>query len=137
MVKQTEEVSLKLEEELGVDHSWSGITCDGIAGETLSFGYLCYKKSDGKWWKASADAPETTNGHLALALADGGFLLMGYLRDDSWNWAVGAWLYVHTNLGEMVQIAPSGSSKQIREIGAAPSSNIVWFAPSLTVLELT
>ena len=132
-----------LEEALGVDHTATGFTInDAVAGENVAFPDLCYFKSDGKFWKADADASATTEGELAIALesitadSSGEFLKLGYLRDDSWSFTVGAILYVSTTSGGITATKPTGIGDCIRRIGHAHAANIVWFGPDLFVLEL-
>ncbi len=136
-------MGLNLNETPG-DHGWSGFTCLGTAGENLTFGELCYFKSDGKWWKTDADAAATTDGHLALATASisadssGTFLLIGFIRDDTWAWAtIGGNLYVSTDPGAMTQTEPSATGDQVRKVGVAHTADITWFCPDWTLLELS
>ena len=70
--------------------SYSGSTIYGLAGEALSFGDVCYFKSDGKFYKADADTEETTKGLCVICIEttlainkNGYFLAIGkenYLR---------------------------------------------------------
>ncbi len=125
----------------GADHTSSGVIAALTAGEALVFGDFCYMKSDGKWWKADADAAVTMPG-AAMALepldADdpGEFLLFGYARDDSWGWTVGGLIYVSTTGGALTQTAPSGSGDQVQVVGVATHATRMLFAPDKTLVEI-
>lgn len=133
-------VKLSFNPSPGIDHTASGIKFTDTAGESLVFGNLCYMKSDGKWWKADADAIATMPG-LALALAtiaadaDGVFLKMGFARDDTWNWTAGGALYASTVAGGLTQTAPSGSGDIVQKVGFALTADIFYFKPSLSLLD--
>lgn len=111
------------------------------AGENLTQWDLCYMKSDGKLWKADADASTTMPG-LWMATegttADdpGWFFDYGYVRNDAWNWTIGGVLYASTTAGELTQTAPSGASDQVQAVGVAVSADIIRFAPDLTLIEI-
>ena len=71
----------------------------GTAGESLVMGNIVYMKSDGKLWKADANAAGLFPA-MAMALgtiaanASGSFLLSGQARADStWSWTIGGLLY--------------------------------------------
>lgn len=131
----------------GSDHTYSGTVATMTAGENLTIGQLCYRKSDGKWWLADADAATTMPG-LAMATdsisadATGVFLLSGFLRDDTFDWTVGGLVYAgsgatstHT-AGAINQAAPNGSGDQVQIIGYAYTADILYFNPSMLMLEL-
>lgn len=133
---------IDLEETLGTDHTWCGLTCSGTAGENLVFGDICYLKSDGKYWKADADAAATMPG-AAMALASisadasGLFLKIGFVRDDSWSaLTIGGIVYASTTAGAITQTAPSGSGDQVQELGYAETAVIIWFNPNTTLVEI-
>ena len=86
----------------------------------------------------------TTMPVVAMALAtisadaDGLFLKYGYVRDDSWNWTIGAvsgLIYASETAGEMSQSAP-GSGGQLQEIGYGYSVDIMFFNPQYGMLEI-
>lgn len=133
---------VKIEETLGTDHTWSGITCDGVAGETLAFPEVCYRKSDSKFWKADADA-EASMPVIALATAaisaeaTGVLLLRGYVRDDTWTWTVGGLIYASTTAGGLTQTAPSEFGDQVQVVGVAITADIMYFDPSPVLVEIS
>lgn len=130
----------------GSDHTASGVVATMTAGENLTIGQLCYRKSDGKWWLADADAATTMPG-LAMATASisadaaGVFLLSGFLRDDSFNWTIGGLVYAgsgsdaHT-AGALSQTKPTGSGDQVQIIGYGYTADILYFDPNALMLEL-
>lgn len=123
------------------DTTAEGIKTTFTAGENLSFGDVCYIKSDGKLWKADADA-ESTSFTIAIALAtisadvSGSFLLIGIVRCDSWNWTVGSPIYLSTTLGGITQTIPSGSGDIVQILGIATHANRIYFNPSLSQAEI-
>lgn len=69
--------------------------------------------------------------------ATGSFLLHGYARDDTWNWAtLGGFLYADTaTAGGMTQTAPTGTDDVIQILGVAITADIVYFNPQLVQVE--
>lgn len=116
------------------DHNFSGEVVSFVAGESLSFGDICYIKSDGKIWKAKADSNTTLPGvviSLGSVSAEGTglFLLKGFLRDDSWTWTVGGTnglLYVSNGTAGLITQTPL---EYIQILGYAYSSTILFFDP--------
>lgn len=126
------------------DLSYSDLSTDGVrvnfvAGETLSFGDVCYMASTGKWNKADASAYTTGRG-MAMAAesivadATGKFLLMGFARNDSWSWTVGEELYLSETSGAFTQTPPTTSNSTTQLLGLAINSTRVYFNPSPDVL---
>jgi len=139
---QNTDDTLVLEDAPASDHTANGLKCELTAGENVAFGDVCYMKSDGKLWKGDADA-EATSYCIALALetitADsaGDFLLIGIARDDTWNWTVGAPLYLSTTAGELTETAPSGSGDIVQILAIATHADRIYFNPSLTQVEIS
>lgn len=125
------------------DHAFSGLVSTLTAGENLVLGDVCYRKSDGKMWKADADAI-ATSGAIAIALgtinadATGSFGMRGYFRDDSaYAWTVGGLLYLSTTAGAIQQTVVTGVDDVIQVLGVAMTADIIYFAPELTQIERT
>jgi hypothetical protein len=122
------------------DHTATGIKCNFTAGENLVFSDVCYVKSDGKLWKADADAIATSS-VIAMALAtinadaSGSFLILGIARDDTWAWTVGGLIYLSTTGGAMTQTAPSGTDDVIQILGVATHADRMFFNPNLVQIE--
>lgn len=125
-------------------HTVSGDTFVDNVGEDVAFGNVLYLKSDGKWWKADADASTTMPAAVmatATILADtsGNLLLRGFAKDDTWNWTVGGFsglLYVSTTPGNPTQTAPSGSGDQVQILGFAKTADVIFFNPSYNIVEI-
>ena len=138
---QNTDNTIELTEAPSSDHTATGVKCDFTAGESVVFGEVCYIKSDGKMWKADADA-EATSYCIAIALesisadASGSFLLIGVARDDSWAWTVGSPIYLSTTAGAMTQTAPSGSGDIVQILGIATHADRVYFKPDLVQVEI-
>ena len=140
----TDVQELRTDASPDTDLTATGPTTNSInAGATISQSDLCYLASDGEWAKADADAASTASGMLAIALAagtDGNAMLVAlpgsFVRDDSWNWTIGADLYVSTTPGGITETAPSGSADIVRVVGYAVTADIVYFQPSGAFVEV-
>lgn len=126
---------------LSTNSSYSGIIETGTVGENVVFGDVLYLKfSDGKWWKAKADAYATTPA-LRMAMASisanssGVLLIEGNVRYDSWSLAArNVWLSAAT-AGAITTTQPSTTGNQIQFIGTAKTSTKLYFKPSSDVGE--
>jgi len=124
------------------DHSVSGATFTLTAGAALTFGQICYMGVDGKMELGDADAASTSTVWAICAdatiaeNATGNFLLMGFARDDTWNWAtLGGTLYLDTaTAGGMTQTAPSGTDDVIKICGYAVTADIIYLNPEQTMV---
>lgn len=130
-----------LEDAPTSDHTVSGLTSDMTVGESVVFGDLLYMKSDGKLWKADANAAATMPGmYMAAATIAannaGSVLLQGFARDDTWAWTVGGLVYASGTLGAMTQTAPSASGDQVQVVGVATHADRLDFRPSPMMVEL-
>ncbi len=119
----------------GSDLSVSGQTISLIAGENLTFGMPVYIKSDGKMWKADANAaglfPSQFMAAATIAAdASGSFLISGIARNDAWSWTVGGAIYLSTTAGTMTQTAPSATDDCIQVLGFATHADRMLFNPS-------
>jgi hypothetical protein len=112
-----------------------------VVGESVAFPDLLYLKSDGKWWKADADAIATMPG-LRLALETKSAndtcnaLVAGRVRDDDWNWTVGGAIYASTAAGALTQAAPSGTTDIVQIVGIAYHADKMIFFPENTTIEI-
>lgn len=120
------------------DHTANGLTTNTIAaGATIAIGELCYLGSGGKWLLTDADAEATAAGMLAISVeaqTDTNPMIVAlagsFVRDDTYNWTIGAKLYVGTTPGAIVETAPSGAADVVRVIGYAASADVIYFLPS-------
>lgn len=133
--------SAKLDSSPDSDHTVSGLTCTRTAGTALTFGQVCYMGADGKMEKGDADSAATATIWAMVADATiaedatGTFLLMGFARDDTWDWTVGATLYLDTaTAGGMTETAPSGTDDVVKICGYAVTADIVYFKPEMTMV---
>jgi uncharacterized cupin superfamily protein len=126
---------------LSTDLSYSGMVESGTVGEAVAFGDVLYLKfSDGKWWKAKADAYATTPAQrMALASisanASGTLLIEGNVRNDTWALAANKVYLSAATAGAMTTTQPSTTGNQIQTLGTAKTSTTLHFKPSLDVGE--
>ena len=109
-----------------------------VFGETVSnaFGLVFYQKSDGKLYRAQANAQATVSGKLFICLdaatvenKTGNVLAQGIVEKTGWSWTVGGLVYVSpTTAGGLTQTVPGGSNK-IRPVGYAVAANQIDFRP--------
>lgn len=118
------------------NQSYTGITVSLTAGETLAAGDIVYFKSDGKVWKADANAASTYPA-MGLATASitannaGVILLSGIYRDDTlYNFTVGGVVYLSTTAGAATQTQPSATDDAIQVLGIATHADRIFFSPS-------
>jgi hypothetical protein len=125
------------------DHAYSGVSISATAGETLTIGQICYRKSDGLYWLAKANAvgtmPALVIATAAVAASQvGTFLEYGLFRDDSlFAWTVGGALYVSAaSAGSMTQTAPSTTGQYVQCVGEALSADIVKWNPNRVMVKI-
>jgi hypothetical protein len=117
-------------------------TISGTAGENLAEHDLCYLKSDGKFWKAKADAEATMPGMVlapsALSAEDpGDFIRRGEVTNAGWSWTPGGLIYAsEATAGALTQTAPSGSGEQLQIVGTALSATKIDFDPNMMLIEV-
>ncbi len=108
---------------------------------TTTFGKIYYKSNFAAAWSlADADSDGATR-MLGVALgtssANDGMLLQGLIRIAGHGLSAGAPLYVSTTAGEFTTTAPSGSGDYVRVVGYTIDSNIIYFNPSGTWVEVS
>jgi len=125
------------------DHDYSGLVSSGIANETLVFGDSVILLSGETWGKTNCVSEDLTDGHVAMVVTSGNddenivLLLVGYARDDSWSWNIGdGGLYISSVSGALTQTPPTASGEFVRIVAQPRSSNVVWYNPDNTVIEL-
>jgi hypothetical protein len=135
------DLRMEIEDSHDNDHEVSGVTADMTVGENVAFGDFLYMKSDGKLWKADADA--AASGLICAmaaatisADASGEVLLHGFARDDTWAWTVGSRLYGSTTAGDVTHTAPSGSGDVVQCVGVACHADRIYFSPSMVLVEV-
>lgn len=125
---------------LSTNLSYSGFVESGTVGEAVSFGDVLYLKfSDGKWWKAKADASATTPAQrMALASisanASGTLLIQGNVRNDAWTLAANVIYLSAATAGLMTTTKPSTTGNQVQTLGTAKTTTTLYFNPSSDVV---
>ena len=132
---------VKIVKALNTDHTWSGITAILTAGAALGLPNACYVGADGKMELADAGGadsmPVTALCCETIAEnATGEFLLLGYFRDDDWDWTPGGLIYASTTTGGLTQTIPSGTGDQVQVVGVAITADIIFFCPCLELVEI-
>lgn len=120
------------------DHTANGPQTDSFAsGYTASQFDLVFMGSDGKWLEVDSDAVATCKGMIALSMEaknDTEPMLVAlpgsFVRDDTWNWTVGATLYAGETLGAMQEAIPTGADAIIKVVGFAVTADVIYFNPS-------
>ena len=128
---------------VNVTYPISGTVVDDMtAGENLVLGDAVYMKSDGKVWKSDADLA-TTMPVIAIAAetiaadAAGKFLLHGFYYYATGGLTIGGIIYGSVTPGELSQTAPVGSGDQVQVLGVAKAATIIYFNPSLELVEIS
>ena len=118
------------------DHAPLAASEQLTAGEAVVLGDVCYLKSDGKLWKANANA-EATSGPVRLFMAGGtiagGAVGTFYHRcyATTGAWTTGAAIYLSAaTAGAMTATAPATATQIVRVLGYANSATAVYFEPS-------
>lgn len=131
---------INLNKELSTNLSYSGvITEDTVLSNDFGVGALLYLTETG-FSEAMADSSLTVPCR-GLALESGAgirkILLNGFFRDNSLSLTKGLDIYVSNLIsGAITQVAPSGDLEQVQPIGWAIDTNIIYFNPSLLVIEV-
>lgn len=131
-----EGASIRLDQTLSADGTYSGTTIAGTAGTTLAFGDLVYLAvADSRWELVDADSVTTAGavltGFCVLAAASDGdptvILLDGNIRADAAFPAltVGAPVYASTTPGDIQVAQPSGTDDVIHVVGFALTADSI------------
>lgn len=122
-----------------MDHCGNGIIdTETVDVNTNGFGNAMHLDSDGNWIDAKGDN-DTTMPCTAVALESGTgqkkLLKKGYIRDDSWSFTVGAWIYVsYSSAGGWTQSLADTTGQKQQKVGYAYRSNVMFFDLSKSVL---
>jgi len=134
--------NIKVISALISDHTWSGLSAVMTAGEAIEKPKLCRMSDNGKLLIADKDSAVGAK-VIVLATADvaqnadSEFLLQGFYRDDTWNWTLGGLLYLGDS-GAMVQdVSGYTTGDQVQVVGVAFTADIIYFNPSLELVEIS
>ena len=123
------------------DHTTTGITAEMLAGGAISaFDLVCVHTTTQEVLEADASAYATARviGIAPAAISDtatGTILLHGFIRDDTWTWTTGSTLYLSETAGAMTHTAPTTDGAFVQVVGVALSPDVVYFNPSMDVIE--
>lgn len=104
------------------------------AGENVVAGEICYLKSDGKYWRAKADAEATTKGRIVMANATitadntGTFITKGNYTDSGLT--VGGTYFLSISIAGVKTTTTPTSGNFVRVLGWATSATNFYFKPS-------
>lgn len=118
--------------DLGSNKSADGIIAYGQLGEDMSFGHLLCQKSDGKYYMAIANSDDTMPVRaMALWTEKAGkvcpILIQGYVRNDSWTFALSNNLYIDSSVSGLITTTQPTDYNQI--VGNVIRPNIIYFNP--------
>ncbi|MFA6973989.1 MAG: hypothetical protein WC238_04620 [Parcubacteria group bacterium] len=139
---------LSITSGVGSDHSSSGIKTTFTANENQAFGDVVRINSAGKAQLAKADV--IGNATVVAMLVDasvatngtGTYLLLGFARDDTWNWTKGSWIFLSltgTTGNTLTDVNPAdipcSAGNVIQLIGVAYTADSIYFNPQLAQIE--
>ncbi len=117
---------------LGSNLSADGIISFETVGENVLFGELLYLHSNGKYYKALADSDEKMPVTcMAVWQQLSGkvcpVLMQGFVRNDSWNFALPNKVYIDKDTEGLITISQPTDYNQI--VGTVIKKNILYFSP--------
>jgi len=132
------------------DETGSGLLALVTVGEAVVTGDTLFLQNDGKYWKSDANQIGTMPVKVIVIDATiaqdatGTVMHEGYYRnDDRYNWTPGAGaanlLFASAAaLGSLVQLAaqPAGDGDQVQVCGWIVNANVIYFRPSLELVEI-
>ena len=124
------------------DHTSTGLSAQMLAGGAISaFQTVCVHSVTGEVVVTDSNAIATMPviGIAPAAISDtntGTILLQGFIRDDSYNWTIGGIMYASETAGAMTQTVPTTSGAFVQALGVALTADVVYFNPSLTLVEV-
>ena len=132
------------------DQTASGITTHFTANEDQAFGDVVRINSSGKAQLAKADVIANATA-LAMLIDDeveadatGHYLLIGFVRNDAWDWSIGEWIYLTltgTTGNTLTQTSPFDADPIVEDtvvqlLGVANTADTFYFNPQLVQVEL-
>ncbi|MGE4567886.1 MAG: hypothetical protein AB7C90_01715 [Bacteroidales bacterium] len=132
------------------DKTASGITTQFTAFEAQAFGDVVKINSSGKAQIAKADVIANATA-LAMCVSEsveadatGNYLLIGFVRNDAWDWTVGGDIFLTitgTSGNTLSQTSPFAADPIVEDtvvqlLGVANSADTIYFNPQLVQVEL-
>jgi hypothetical protein len=123
------------------DQTATGATAEMLAGGAIAaFDLVCINTTTEEVIEADASAYATARviGIAPVGISDtetGTILLQGFIRYDTWTWTTGSTLYLSETAGAMTHTAPTTDGAFVQVVGVALSDDVVYFNPSMTVIE--
>ena len=129
------------------DNNISGIVASFTAGEDMNRGDVCFfLADDSKMWKANHATGQHKKLIVAMAAEDidisaaavGRFLMQGFCRDATTfsTFTIGAAIYGPEAEGGPTSTAPSDDGDLVQVLGWAVTGDMVFFNPSMDVIEV-
>ena len=124
------------------DHTSTGLSAQMLAGGAIgAFQTVCIHTTANEVVVTDANAAGTMPviGIATAAISDtatGTILLQGFIRHDTWNWTPGGILYASETAGEMTHTAPTTSGARVQALGVSLSADVVYWNPSLVIVEV-
>jgi hypothetical protein len=115
-----------------------------LLGENVAAFNALYLKSDGKYWKANANAQATTPCSV-LSLGAGSALgtikglVLGYVYNSGWLWTVGDTNQIYlSNLtaGALTQTIPITATHEVQVVALPKSATMIYFNPMYSITEI-
>lgn len=120
--------NISLAPSFGSDHQQEGLVVAKTT-DAGAYGQALYMKSNGAYGLAQADAAGTMP-CSAIYVASGKVLLIGTIRDDTYDFTVGGYVYVsESSAGGFTTTAPSTSTNLVQKVGIADSADSMYFNP--------
>ena len=126
----------------GANATTTGMTAEMLAGGTIgALDAVCIHSVTQEVVIANASVVATARaiGFAPAAITDtetGTILLQGTVRDDTWTWTPGGAIYLSETGGSVTQTVPTTSGAFVQVVGVALSPVVMYFNPSMDVIEL-
>lgn len=133
-----ENASIRLDQTLSVDGTYSGTTIAITAGTNINYGDLVYLSAASNWLPTNANFSANSAGLLGIVITaastsgTGAVLLNGNIRADAAfpTLTIGSAVYISTTTSAVQVAQPSGTDDVIRIVGFALTADSMYFDPS-------
>jgi hypothetical protein len=137
-------LTTRISSQPATNNTASGIEIQFTANEAQAVGDVVYIADDGEAQLADADTIATSrviaicSGSVSAG-STGTYITHGVVRNDSWNWTVGRYVFLTTTGttgNTLSQSAPIGTNRCVVNIGIATHPDRIFFNPTQTIIEL-